>query len=93
VSGGPVVTAPVRRRPLPPWIAALSALGAMGGIVAAVASQFAFDPVGRQIAWIGSSFTLTATCVAYVVQSGRRTAWDEERYEAARRRMHAGGDG
>ncbi len=61
-------------------------MGVAGTLVGLIASSFPFDPIGRQIAWIGSSFTLTATCIAYVIQNGRRTAWDEARYQAQLRR-------
>lgn len=77
---------PRRRRPLPPWVSALLALCAGAGLVATVAGLFPFDPIGRQIVWLGSSFTLTAVCVAYVIQERRLTAWDEEAYQAALRR-------
>ncbi|MEQ8664270.1 MAG: hypothetical protein RIC16_00960 [Rhodospirillales bacterium] len=61
-----------------------------GGLtVAVIVLQFEFVPVGRQIAWLGASFTLTAACVAYVVQNARRTEWDEAAYETVRRRLEA----
>ena len=61
----------------------LTVLLSGGCVVALVAGQFEFVPVGRQIAWLGSSFTLTAACVAYVVQNARRTEWDEAGYRLA----------
>jgi len=74
-----------------PIVPVVAIVALFATIVGLVAYQFPFDPIGRQITWIGSSFTLTAGCVAYVIQAARRTAWDEQHYQAALDRLHGRG--
>ena len=81
---------PGSHRPVSPIIPVLLIMIVFAILVGLIAGQFPFDPVGRQITLIGSSFTLTAGCVAYVIQTARCTAWDELHYQAVLHQLDTG---